>query len=213
MTMRTVLFDFDGTLLDSHQMVILCYAYLFEKYRTKEEFTRELQLEVFGPPLYDEMKKLFPGYDPAQMVAEYRAYQLTLPGKGIVKLIPHTLEVLDELAARGVRMGVVSSRLSESCRMWMKEFDLEKYFEIILGQEMFHRPKPDPEGILKACEHMGVRPEDVLYIGDNASDVIAAKRAGAVSAGFISEREKEQEVLDAGADHVLYDLRKLTELI
>ena len=211
--MPAVLFDFDGTLLDSQAMVVMCYMHVFEKYRTKEEFTRELQLEVFGPPLHDEMKKLFPDQDPDAMVAEYRSYQAGLPGTGIVHLIPHTEEVLGKLAEKGVRMGVVSSRLSASCRLWMKEFRLEQYFECILGQEQFTRAKPDPEGILKACEAMGLDPKDTVYIGDNASDVTAAQRAGCISVGFVSEKGKEAEVLEAKPDHVLYDLRDLLPLV
>lgn len=211
--MQAVLFDFDGTLLDSQDMVIRCFAHVFDKYRTREEFTRDLQLEVFGPPLHDEMKKLFPDQDPDQMVAEYRAYQATLPGTGIVHLIPHTEEVLEQLRQNGIRMGVVSSRLRNSCLLWMREFDLDKYFECILGREEFDKAKPDPEGILKACEAMGLDPAETVYIGDNASDVIAAKRAGAVSVGFVSEPGKELEILDAGADHVLYDLRDLVPIL
>ncbi|MBR4446251.1 MAG: HAD family hydrolase [Solobacterium sp.] len=211
--MRAVLFDFDGTLLDSHAMVVMCYMHVFEMYRTKEEFTRELQLEVFGPPLYDEMAKLFPGHDPADMVEEYRSYQAKLPGTGIVHLIPHAQDVLEQLRNNGVRMGVVSSRLSASCRLWMKEFDLARNFECILGQEQFTKAKPDPEGILKACEVMGLSPQDTIYIGDNASDVIAAQRAGCVSVGFVSEKGKEQEILDAHPDHVLYDLRDLVPIV
>lgn len=210
---KAVLFDFDGTLLDSEAMVIHCFSHLFEKYRRIEDFTREYQLEVFGPPLHTEMVKLFPGHDPEQMIREYREFQSTLPGTGVVHLIPHAKEVLEELRKKGIRMAVISSRITASCRMWMKEFDLERYFELILGQEAFDKPKPDPEGIVKAYEAMGLLPEECIYAGDNASDVIAAKRAGVFSVGFVSNREKAGEILDSRPDLVIYDLEDILKCI
>jgi pyrophosphatase PpaX len=210
---KTVLFDVDGTLMDSHGMVTLCFMHLFEKYGDPKDFTPELQREVFGPPLHVEMKKLFPQQDPDRMVEEYRVFQKTHDWKGVVTLFPGVEEVLETLHREGYPMGIVSSRLSASCREWMELLGIINYFEVILGREMFDKAKPEPDGIIDACRLLGTEPENSIYIGDNASDVIAAKRAGAAGVGFISDEDKRQEVIDAQPDLIITEMRDLLDFV
>lgn len=210
MMKEVVLFDLDGTLMDSMSMVIKCFEYLFQKYRTVEEFTRDKQVEVFGPPLAVEMAKFFPEKDPEELVEEYRAYQENMKANQDVFLMPHALEVLQGYKREGARMGIVSSRLTVSCEHWLKEFGVRDLFEVVLGREAFEHPKPAPDGILLACKQMHVDPENCVYIGDNASDVLAAKAAGCSSVGFVSTPEKEQEIQDSKPDLLIHDLKELS---
>lgn len=212
MKYQAVLFDFDGTLLDSEAMVRHCYSYLFQKYSTIEAFTHERQLEVFGPPLRVEMEKFFPDLDPDALVEEYRIFQEKLPGQGVVHLFPHALDVLKTLKEEGNVLAVVSSRLTNSCKLWMNEFDMEQYFDVIFGQEKYEKHKPHPEGILKACQLLQVDPAKCIYIGDNASDVIAANKAGCDSVAFVSNHEKRSDIETSSPNHVIEDLRELLEI-
>lgn len=204
-----VLFDFDGTLMDSEGMVIHCFQYLFEKYGDPKDFTRELQLEVFGPPLHDMMKKLFPDRDPEVMVQEYRLYQNTLPEQHIVQLLPNTEAVLRELKAKGYKIGIVSTRLTDSCKMWLDEFGITDLFDVILGRDQVVHPKPDPEGIVKACTLLGEGHDQCVYVGDNASDIIAAKKAGVYAVAYVSQKEKLQQIKDQHPNYLITELGEL----
>lgn len=205
----TILFDLDGTIMDSEGMVIHCFMYLFEKYGDPKDFTHEKQLEVFGPPLHEEMKKLFPDRDPDVMVQEYRQYQNSLPEQHIVELLPNTEIVLRELKKQGYTIGIVSSRLTESCEMWLKEFKIYDLFDLVLGRDQFISPKPAPDGLLKACELLNCGHDSCIYVGDNASDVEAAKRAGMYAVAYISNKEKLAKIREAGPNYVIMSLSEL----
>ena len=205
----TILFDLDGTLLDSEGMVIHCFMYLFEKYGDPKDFTYEKQLEVFGPPLRDEMSKLFPDRDPDVMVQEYRLYQNSLPDQHIVELLPNTELVLRELKKRGYHMGIVSSRLTESCEMWMKEFGIYDLFDVVLGRDQFINAKPAPDGILKACEMITGGHDSCVYIGDHANDIEAAKNAGVYAVAYVSNMERLPKIKKAAPNYVIMGLGEL----
>lgn len=204
-----ILFDLDGTLMDSEGMVIHCFTYLFEKYGDPKEFTHEKQLKVFGPPLKESMQKLFPDRDPEVMVQEYRQYQNSLPDQHIVELLPNTELVLRELKKQGYKIGIVSSRLTESCEMWLKEFGIYDLFDVVLGRDQFINPKPAPDGILKACELLQSGHDSCIYVGDNASDVEAAKNAGVYAVAYITNKEKLAKIKAAGPNYVIMGLGEL----
>ena len=210
---RTVLFDLDGTLMDSHRMVIRCYAHLFEKYGDPKDFTEEIQNEVFGPPLHVEMEKLFPDMDPDFMVQEYRTYQKSKTWDDVMKLFPHAIETLSFLQKENCVMGIVSSRLSTSCNDWLEKLGIASYFSIVLGRDQFAKAKPEPDGILDACRLLQADPDHCMYVGDNASDVIAAQRAGVYSVGFISEESTKEDILQSGPDACIYDLIELIDIV
>ena len=90
----------------------------------------------------------------------------------------HAIEMLNELRDKGFKLGVVTSRFKDSALSVLDEYDLTKYFEIIIGLNDVKEPKPNPEGINKCIEYFGCEKEECLYIGDNLSDYKAAKNAG-----------------------------------
>ena len=82
-------------------------------------------------------------------------------------------ETLEYLKANDYPLAVMSNKLQDIVRMGLKQFDLESYFEIILGGADVERPKPDPIGILTACEQLHVPHDDVVYVGDAPTDIEA----------------------------------------
>ena len=166
-------------------------------------------LEVFGPPLKDEMKKLFPDRDPDVMVEEYRLYQNSLPKRHVVELLPNTEVVLTELKKQGYILGIVSSRLTDSCEMWLKEFNIRDKFDIVLGRDQYVQAKPSGEGIIKACELLGLGHDSCIYVGDHINDVNAAKDAGVYSVAYISNRENLEKIRDAGPNYIIMELGEL----
>ena len=208
-----ILFDFDGTLMDSEHMVIGCYAYLFQKYGKLEDFTKDKQAEIFTHSLRDELTRLFPEENPDKLAKEYREFQKSLPGKHLVQLLPHTTETLQELKNRGYKLGIVTSRLSESCEMWAEDLDIEDYFDIIVGTERFRHEKPAPDGIVRACEMLKTGHDNVIYIGDNVSDVEMGKNAGVYTIGYVTNWDKREAIENAKPNRVIVDITEILSVV
>ena len=212
-TMPIVLFDLDGTLMDSEAMVIACFTYLFKKYSDVRLFTEEKKKEVFGPPLREEMIRLFPDQDPDQMVKEYQRYQSSFSWRDEVGLFPYVKETLDVLYQEGYQMGIVSSRLTGSCESWVKQLGLSSYFEVILGRDQYQREKPYPDGILYAGRKMKRGHDSCIYIGDNVSDVESARAAGVYAICYLSDKTKLEEIKAAHPNRIIKKMSDVLRII
>lgn len=207
--MKAVLFDYDGTIMDTEPAIMASYRHLFRTYRTEEEFTEELQTAVLGPSLNEMAEKLFPDRDPDQMVEEYRVYQRT-KAMDLIHLMPGATELLQLLKAASIPVGLVSARVTDSMQRHLRHFNLEGCFDTVVGQDMVRNGKPDPEGIHLALSRLNLRASDgeMFYIGDSITDIAAGKNAGISTIGFVSNRRKEEALRNARPDYLtdsLYD--------
>lgn len=207
-----ILWDLDGTLLDTEPAIIETYRQLFIKYSDESLFDHDKQLEVLGPALKTQFPKYFPGKDVDELIKEYREINYELH-KSHVFMMKNTKETLEILKNEGYRMGIVSTKLTEGVKHGLSLYDLESYFEVIIGEDCVSKGKPDPEGLFKACEEMGVSHDDVIYIGDTKTDVAAAKSAGMFSIGYIFNQHRKQMMIDANPNRVIEDLIEVTEIV
>lgn len=204
------LFDYDGTLMDTAPIILESYRYLFRKYRNEEEFTPDRQLAVQGPPLRDMMVQFFPEQDPDRLVQEYRTYQQENL-YGWVKPFPGAFSVLDWLKDRTIPVGIISTRYTKSMRDQLELLHMTQRFDVLIGHEDVTHPKPDPEGINKACERLGLDPRQraIIYVGDSVTDIQAGQKAGAYTVAMVSEPRREKDLQAVRPDAVIRDLRDL----
>ncbi|MCR5229907.1 MAG: HAD-IA family hydrolase [Solobacterium sp.] len=206
-----VLFDFDGTLMDTEPAIMSSYGYLFRKYRTIEEFTIEKQVSVLGPALSVMMKQFFPEKDPDEMVEEYRKYQRENL-RDLIKPMPYAMELLAWMKEEGWQTGVISTRYSSSLIQLMDLSGMTKYIDVTIGHDQVVHDKPDPEGILRAAEMLGA--DSCIYVGDSATDILAGHNAGAGTIAFVSNEAKRQSLIDSHPDFItgkLSEIRKYLE--
>jgi N-acetyl-D-muramate 6-phosphate phosphatase len=126
-------------------------------------------------------------------------------------LVPGVDQMLAQLKGR-YPMAVVSARDEKSTVRFLNQFDLQKYFDVIVTGLSTPHTKPYPDPILFAAERMGVRPEACLMIGDTTVDIRAGKAAGAQAIGVLCGFGEEDELLQLGADLILKSTSDLTEL-
>ncbi|MCI5723708.1 MAG: HAD-IA family hydrolase [Erysipelotrichaceae bacterium] len=217
-----ILFDLDGTLMDSRRMVLLCFGYFFKKYSNIRNFTIDKQRKVFIQPLRTSFKEFFPEQDDEKLAEEYRTYQASFSWSNDVTLFPHTEQVLHELWEDGYKLGIVSSRLTESCDSWLRQFRLT-YFDVVIGRDQYKRGKPSSEGILYACQRLKQGHDNCIYIGDSKSDIEAAKNAGCYAIGFYPKRNdptaderdklKLGELEAAKPNAIIGDLTELLDIL
>ncbi len=127
-------------------------------------------------------------------------------------LIPGVDEMLKQLHGR-YPMSVVSARDERSTLNFLEQFDLVKYFDFIITGQSAKYTKPYPDPVLLAAQKMNVTPENCLMIGDTTVDIRAGKAAGAQTVGVLCGFGEEPELRRLGADVIIQDTSKLTELL
>lgn len=208
-----VLFDFDGTLMDTKAMVDESYRYLFNKYRSEDDYDDRTQIEVFGANDRAVIRKYFKNENTNELTHEFRAFQNELPTLGLVNTMPHALEVLMWLKRNGYAVGVVTSRPTGNCRMWIEEFDLEDYIDCVMGAEAYKKKKPAPDALRRICQEMGRGHDNCVYIGDHARDVRMGRRACVYAIGYLTSEKNEKRIARAKPNRTITDLIELETIL
>lgn len=197
----TLLFDLDGTLVDS-------YAALATALNATAV---ELGLPVRSPseiiPLVGEgierlIEKAF-GECSADALARFdRHYDLCCEEE--TTLLPHVGLALRELGGAGYLMGVCTNKSSRFASRILRSLDLAQFFPVVSGPDVTGFRKPDPEHVIRTIEALGSRPSETLFIGDMPIDIRAARGAGCAAAAVPSP-SASAEVLAAEEPDILLD--------
>lgn len=196
MPLTTVLFDLDGTLIDSIPLIKLTFQHVFEELGIP--WGNGEVLKTIGLPLRD-VAASYAGERAAEFLEIYAEFQRKNQ-KRLLKPYPGAEETLSNLQKMGCRIGVVTSKRRGPTRDGLSLTGLERYPEVVVTVEDIRRPKPDPDGILVALELLQALPEEAVYIGDSVYDILTGKNAGvttvAVAWGIASEEELKEKKPD-----------------
>ena len=208
--MEAVLFDLDGTILDTNELIIRS---MFHALRgvVPPEFGREHIIPHMGKPLKDQLRHFTGRDDVDDLLAAYREYNLR-EHDALVKPFPHVAEVLERLKAAGLKIGVVTTKMRLTASRGMKLAGIDGFMDAVVAFDDVEHPKPHPEPVLKALEALDVRPERALMVGDSPADMQSALAAGAVPVGVAWSLKGERVLLETGARHIIHDMRDLYEL-
>jgi pyrophosphatase PpaX len=197
-----VLFDLDGTVIDSGAIILASMRHAAKEVLGAEPPDELLMAAVGGPGLEAQMHALAP--DRVQeLVDVYRAHNEPLHGE--LMCCGGVDGLLVRLKEEGRRLGIVTAKRRATVELAFNVLPLRHLFDTVVGGDETERHKPDPEPLLLAAERMEVAPETCAYVGDSPFDIRAAKAAEmysiAVSWGGIHDRAKlEQEEPDAIVD-------------
>ena len=175
---RVLLFDLDGTLCDTDEMLIQSFFALYKKYRPAKIRTREELIYFSGPPIKKTLVDEFPDYSFEEI---YKAFQETsrelyLP---YVKAFDDEIETLKKLKEAGYLLGVVTNKGAPLTKYSLEVAHIDGLFDVVISADDVNAPKPSPLGINKALERLAIADKDkVLYIGDNDIDYETACNAG-----------------------------------
>lgn len=202
MRFETVLFDLDGTVVDSGGIILASMRHATREVLGRDYSDAELMQAVGGPGLEAQMHALAPD-QVEELVDVYRAHNEPLHDE--LEACLGMEDVLARLHDEGRRLGVVTAKRRSTVELAFARVPLGHLFEAVVGGDETERHKPDPEPLLLGAERLGAEPPDTAYVGDSPFDVRAAKAAGmfavAVTWGRIHDREKlEAEEPDAIVD-------------
>jgi pyrophosphatase PpaX len=202
MRFPVVLFDLDGTVIDSGAIILASMRHAAIEVLGVEVPDEQLMAAVGGPGLEAQMQALSP--DRAdELVTVYRAHNEPLHDELVC--CAGMDEVLVQLKDEGRRLGIVTAKRRQTVELAFARIPIEHLFETVVGGDETKKHKPDPEPLVLALERLGAAPDDAVYVGDAPFDVKAAKAAGlysvGVSWGGIHGRERlEAEEPDALVD-------------
>ena len=202
MRFPVVLFDLDGTVIDSGAIILASMRHAAREVLGVEVPDEQLMAAVGGPGLEAQMQALSP--DRAdELVTVYRAHNEPLHDELVC--CAGMDAVLVQLKDEGRRLGIVTAKRRQTVELAFAQIPIEHLFETVVGGDETKKHKPDPEPLLLALERLGAAPDDAVYVGDAPFDVKAAKAAGlysvGVSWGGIHGRERvEAEEPDALVD-------------
>jgi pyrophosphatase PpaX len=202
MRFPVVLFDLDGTVIDSGAIILASMRHAAREVLGVEVPDEQLMAAVGGPGLEAQMQALSP--DRAdELVTVYRAHNEPLHDELVC--CAGMDEVLVQLKDEGRRLGIVTAKRRQTVELAFARIPIEHLFETVVGGDETKKHKPDPEPLVLALERLGAAPDDAVYVGDAPFDVKAAKAAGlysvGVSWGGIHGRERlEAEEPDALVD-------------
>lgn len=174
---NVILFDMDGTMLDSDQMVLETMNILYDKYRNGVRTPKEKVAYFSGPPIRGTLKNEFPDLD-NDFIYEQFAIESQKLYKTHTFPYPHEKEVLLKLKEQGFKLGIVTNKVHHLTEYALECIDFVGVFDYIVGYDDVKIGKPNKEGILKAIDYFGSDLKHTLYIGDNALDLETANNAG-----------------------------------
>lgn len=179
MKIEAVLFDLDGTLVDSLPLIFRTYRQVFTD--MKIPWNNNNIARMVGLPLKD-IGKYFAGRSAARFEELYQYYyhrDLAL----FTRLYPGTIALLEQLKKRDIKLGIVTSKGKTGTSRTTVFTGLDCFMDIIVTAHDVKKHKPDPEPLLKAMEFLGIKAADTIYVGDSKYDIMTGQNAGSCTLG------------------------------
>ena len=208
---KAVLFDFDGTLIDSYPAITASVNHVRSLYGLAPLSIAQVTPYVGRGPAYLLADTVGVG-DSATNVAAYRDHHPRVMGE-LTHLLPGAAATLRGLKERGLHTGICSNKPPAFTRELVVTLGIAEWLDVLLGPEDACRHKPAPDMLLVAMERLGVEAEHTLYVGDMGVDVQTARGAG-VRVWVVPTGSDSVAALDAaGPDRRLRDLAEILEVL
>ena len=186
-TDNVLLFDLDGTVLNTDELIFQSFRYTFKKLLPDYTLSEEELLSFLGPPLRDSFARYLSGNH-----EKHNDY---------VTLYPHETEVIKKLHEKGIRMAIVTTKFKDAAVYGLKCAHLDQYFEVVIGSDEVTHGKPHPEAVLTAMKKMNATKG--YMIGDNVTDIQAGKNAGIRTIGVTWSLKGTKALLGEHPDYMM----------
>ncbi len=205
-----ILFDLDGTLIDSTDAIVSTFHHSFDVHKVKHPTDKEI-MALIGYPLDIMYAQL--GVDKDEVWDYVSTYKEEYRKISTIKteLLSCATDAVKK-ASEFATLGIVTTKTGSYSEILMEHFGLMHYFDVLIGREHVQNPKPHQEPILKALEKLEVGNRETWMIGDTKLDLISAKNAGVNSIGVLSGYDTH-EVLKKYTDKIFSDAFKAVEYL
>jgi pyrophosphatase PpaX len=210
--LKAVLFDLDGTLIDSIGLIVDAMHYAFEGFDGTVPADSAWMAGI-GTPLFKQLALYARSAEELDLLRErYRAYQF-IHHDAVIKEYPGTSAVLENLHARGIVMGIVTSKGDELARRGLELTGLAKYLPVVISADSVTRYKPEPEPVLLALERLGVSAGEALMLGDSPHDISSGNAAGVRTIGALWGPFTREQIAVAKPSYWMANISELPALL
>jgi len=210
--MKTILFDLDGTLIQTTKIILDTFILTFEKFFPSIEISETELTNMLGHTLFTTFGNYTDSKELVDEIIEYYRAMSNMKIEEGLKSYPKAEETMIYLKNKGCTIGVVTSKMRHVASYHLELTGLLPYVDGLVGYEDTKEHKPNPEPILKALEVFNADKETTIYVGDHENDIIAAKKAG-ISACAVTYSHRLKEMLLVRPEFVIDELINLKDLV
>jgi len=210
MAVKALLFDFDGTLLNTNDLIIQTFMHVLNE-RFPGQYSPKDCLKFIGPSLKQTFNDIAPGEEEA-LIANYRAWNIKHHDE-LISEYPDVVSTLVQLKAQGIRLAIVSTKRNDTIDRGLSIMGATHLFDVRIGTDDVTNVKPDPEPVLLALKRLGIDKEDAIMIGDNSHDIEAGHRAGVRAAGVAWAIKGEAYLKQYQPEYILQHMTDLLDIV
>lgn len=202
--MRLLIFDFDGTLADTGQVIIRTLSQTLSELGLEPPAPEALR-EYIGLPLARIFERASASEDQELISKAVRIYRARFPEncKKDIRLYPGVREALERFQNMGLSLAIASSRERNSLLALVDQVGIASFFSVIAGEQDVQKHKPEPDIAKFVCEKTGIPANEAMFIGDTIYDIGAGRAAGMLTCGIAYGNHTGEHLLEAGADFVI----------
>lgn len=206
--LQCVIFDMDGTLTQTHKLILDSFNFIALRYEGKT-YTMPEVTAMFGPP---EEGALLGIVGPEKIEEAMKVYLDFYRDhhNELAQLYPGVLELLAFLKNRGVHLALFTGKGIHTTTITMEKFGLKPYFDFVVTGNDVVNHKPSSEGIQLITKHFGIAPDEALMVGDSVGDAKASREAGVKIAAVLWDSYAKDRVLQMNTDYVFHNVAEFS---
>lgn len=206
---KAVLFDFDGTLINTNDLIFSSYQVAFKSVLNREIGMDEM-LKLYGRPLYSSLAEY--GEKRERLYEVYREFNAENHDR-LAKPFDGAYEGVKKMKDNGYLVGIVTSKRLHMVEKGIKLLGMDGMFDVIITPDDTEKSKPDPEPVLCGCERLGVLPQETIYVGDSIFDMEAGQRANVKLCAVKYSLTPPQQLLAFKPDYFVDTIDELADFL
>ncbi len=204
-----IIFDIDGTLTSTFDLIFASFNYVMKKY-LNIDYSNEEIINLFGPT-EDQILDELCGENAEKAKEDY--YSFYSENHHMAELYPGIKELLEYIKSKEIHLSIYTGKGRKAAAITLKKLEIFNYFDLIISGDEVKEHKPSPEGIELFINKFNLQKEKVLMIGDAPSDVKAARSAGVEIASVLWDSYSKKQVLKLKSDYFFHSVSELSEFI
>ncbi len=194
----------DGTITQTNQLIFDSFNFIAERYLKKKLTPTEI-VSLFGPPESGALQTML-GYENIEVILEEYHKFYEEKHNELATLYPGIREILKFIKDKGIIVALFTGKGRLSTDITLREFGIEKYFEMVVTGDDVKKYKPSGNGIQKILDKFSLNPSNVLMVGDAVSDILAARETGVRVASVVWDSYGKDKVLLMEPDHLFHSV-------